>query len=32
VRVTPVGLTVLRESRAALLKLWDGLEEVLDAG
>ncbi len=32
VRVTPEGLTVLRKSRAALLDLWDGLEEALDAG
>ena len=32
VRVTPEGLAVLRKSRAALLDLWDGLEEALDAG
>ncbi len=32
VRVTPGGLAVLRKSRAALLDLWDGLEEALDAG
>ena len=32
VRVTPDGLAVLRKSRAALLDLWDGLEEALDAG
>ena len=32
VRVTPGGLAVLRKSRAALLDLWDGLEEELDAG
>lgn len=29
-RVTPDGLEALRESRAALLNLWDGLEEVLE--
>ncbi len=32
VRVTPEGLVILRKSRAALLDLWDGLEEALDAG
>ena len=32
VHVTPEGLVVLRKSRAALLDLWDGLEEALDAG
>ncbi len=30
VHVTPRGLAVLRKSRAALLDLWDGLEEALD--
>lgn len=30
VSVTPAGLVVLRRSRAALLELWDGLEEALD--
>jgi DNA-binding PadR family transcriptional regulator len=28
--VTPVGLEVLRSSREALFKLWDGLDGVLD--
>ena len=28
--VTPAGLDELRRSRAALLKLWSGLERVLD--
>jgi PadR family transcriptional regulator, regulatory protein PadR len=32
VSVTPEGLAVLKRSRTALLELWDGLEEVLDAG
>jgi len=32
VSVTPEGLAVLKQSRSALLELWDGLEEVLDAG
>lgn len=32
VSVTSEGLAVLRKSRAALLELWDGLEEALDAG
>ncbi len=32
VRITPEGLAALRKSRAALLDLWDGLEEALDAG
>ena len=31
VQVTPEGLAVLRKSRTALLELWDGLEEALDA-
>jgi len=31
VRVTPEGLAALRKSRSALLTLWDGLEEALDA-
>ncbi len=31
VRVTPEGLADLRKSRAALLDLWEGLEEALDA-
>ena len=30
VRVTPEGVAELRKSRAALLNLWDGLEEALD--
>ena len=30
VTVTPEGLDALRKSRAALLTLWDGLEEALD--
>ena len=30
VRVTPEGMAALRKSRAALLRLWDGLEEALD--
>ena len=30
VRVTAEGLRALRKSRAALLTLWDGLEEALD--
>lgn len=29
-RVTPEGLDELRKSRAALVNLWRGLEEVLD--
>lgn len=29
-RVEPAGLDELRKSRAALVKLWRGLEEVLD--
>lgn len=32
VSVTPEGLGALKRSRAALLELWDGLEEALDAG
>ena len=32
VRVTPEGMTELRKSRQALITLWDGLEEALDAG
>jgi PadR family transcriptional regulator len=32
VTVTPEGLDGLRRSRAALLELWTGLEEALDAG
>ena len=32
VTVTPEGVAVLRRSRAALLELWEGLEEALDAG
>ena len=32
VGITPEGLAALRKSRAALLDLWDGLEEALDAG
>ncbi len=31
VRVTPEGLETLRKSRAALMNLWDGLENALDA-
>lgn len=31
VTVTPEGLGELRKARAALLTLWDGLEEALDA-
>jgi PadR family transcriptional regulator, regulatory protein PadR len=31
VAVTPAGLAELRKSRAALLTLWDGLENALDA-
>jgi PadR family transcriptional regulator PadR len=31
VRVTPEGVDALRKSRAALLTLWDGLEQALDA-
>lgn len=31
VRLTPEGLEELRKSRAALLTLWDGLEEALNA-
>lgn len=31
VSVTPEGLEALRKSRSALLDLWDGLEEALDA-
>ena len=30
VRVTPTGLDALREARAALTGLWDGLEAELD--
>ncbi|MDA0312756.1 MAG: helix-turn-helix transcriptional regulator [Gemmatimonadetes bacterium] len=30
VRLTPDGLAELQKSRAALLNLWDGLEEALD--
>ena len=29
-RVTPAGVTALRESRAALQSLWAGLEEILE--
>jgi len=29
-RVTPSGLEVLRASREALFRLWDGLDSVLD--
>jgi PadR family transcriptional regulator PadR len=29
-RVTPAGVGALRESRAALQNLWDGLEAILD--
>lgn len=29
-KVTPDGLTVLREARENLLSMWDGLETVLD--
>jgi DNA-binding PadR family transcriptional regulator len=29
-KVTPAGVTALRESRAALQNLWDGLEAILD--
>lgn len=29
-RLTPQALTILRESRRAYLKLWDGVESVLD--
>jgi len=29
-RVTPEGLTALRESRAALQNLWNGLEDILE--
>lgn len=32
VKVRPEGLAVLKKSREALLELWDGLEEALDAG
>jgi DNA-binding PadR family transcriptional regulator len=32
VSVTPDGLSVLRKSREALLTLWEGLEQALDAG
>ena len=32
VSVTPEGVDALRKSRAALLSLWDGLEQALDAG
>lgn len=32
VSVTPLGLDALRESRAALLGLWEGLEAELDGG
>ena len=31
VTVTPDGLDALRKSREALLTLWDGLEQALDA-
>jgi DNA-binding PadR family transcriptional regulator len=31
VGVTPEGVAMLRRSRAALLRLWDGLEDALDA-
>lgn len=31
-RVTPAGVDELRKSRAALMKLWHGLDEVLDVG
>lgn len=31
VRVTPAGVDALRKSREALLSLWDGLEQALDA-
>jgi len=31
VRVTPEGVGALRKSREALLTLWDGLEQALDA-
>jgi DNA-binding PadR family transcriptional regulator len=32
VRVTPEGIAALRESREALLGMWDGLEPVLERG
>lgn len=32
VKVRPEGIAALRKSREALLELWDGLEEALDAG
>jgi DNA-binding PadR family transcriptional regulator len=32
VRVTAEGMAELRKSRQALMTLWDGLEEALDAG
>jgi DNA-binding PadR family transcriptional regulator len=31
-RVTPSGLEAVRQSRQALLRMWDGLETVLDEG
>ena len=31
VSVTPTGMAELRKSREALLRLWDGLEEALEA-
>lgn len=31
-RVEPEGVRALRESRQALLSMWDGLEAVLDEG
>jgi DNA-binding PadR family transcriptional regulator len=30
VRVTPAGLALARDSRAALLRLWQGLDEAYD--
>lgn len=30
IRITPAGLALARESRAALLNLWRGLEEAYD--
>jgi PadR family transcriptional regulator PadR len=31
IQLTPAGLTELRRSREALLTLWNGIEEALDA-
>lgn len=31
IRVTPAGVDELRKTRAALMTLWDGLEQALDS-